>query len=214
MLHHIRREALDRLATAESLRYGELKPVGLDGNVFTYHLKGLIVDRLVRKSEGGDYSLTQAGREYIVRRFEDPMLSAHSIYLIILKRGSEYLLRSRIVQPLLGWSGFIHGEPLAGVDIIEGANKRLLDKTGIQGVELSVVGSALISQYLHDELQSFSHAVLIFGETDMDITINEDETGVNYWAELETADGLLPSSYDIVRAIQSRVAWFEESYRL
>ncbi len=83
MLHHIRRTILDMLAIAESLRYGQLKPKELDGNVFTYHLQGLISDKLIQKNAAGDYCLTHKGRDYIVHRYEDSAYSAHSIFLIV-----------------------------------------------------------------------------------------------------------------------------------
>lgn len=214
MIHHIRRTVLDKLATAESLRYGELKPKDLDGNVFTYHLKGLIVDDLIEKNEAGDYLLTAAGRDYIVHRYEDPALSAHSIFLIVLKRQSEYLLRRRKVQPLLGYTGFIHGEPEAGVGIIETATKRLKDKTGLKDVSLVVAGSALITQHRDDELQSYSHAVILYGETIQEITIEEDATGHNLWSSLDSAEKLIPSCDDIVAMIENKQTWLERSYSL
>lgn len=214
MIHHIRRSVLDKLATAESLRYAELKPKDLDGNVFTYHLKGLITDNLVQKNEAGDYRLTAAGRDYIVHRYEDPASCAHSIFLIVLKRQSEYLLRRRDVQPLLGYTGFIHGEPEAGTDIIQAASERLFKKTGIKDVLLSVVGSALITQYGDNELQSFSHATIIYGETSQDITIENDATGQNFWSTLDLAEKLIPSCADIVEMIDNKQTWLERSYEL
>jgi hypothetical protein len=196
------------------MRYNELKPKDLDGNVFTYHLKGLIVDNLVQKNETGEYSLTYAGRDYIVHRNEDSALSAHSIFLIVLKRQSEYLLRCRDVQPLIGYTGFVHGEPEAGVDIIQTASKRLQDKTGIHDAGLAVVGSALIAQYRLDELQSYSHAVIILGETQSDIEIKSDGTGHNFWASLDSVEKLLPSCEDIVAMVDSKQTWLERSYKV
>lgn len=214
MLHHIRRSVLDQLATAESMRYGELKPKDLDGNVFTYHLKGLIVDNLVRKNETGDYLLTERGRDFIVHRYEDALLSAHSIFLIVLKRQSKYLLRRREVQPLIGYAGFLHGEPEAGVDVIQTAKKRLYTKTGMDNINLSIAGSALISQYRADELQSFSHAIILSGETEQDIETEGDATGSNFWDNLDTAQKLLPSCIDITNMIDNQQTWFEHTYRL
>lgn len=214
MIHHIRRSVLDKLATAETLRYGELKPKDLDGNVFTYHLKGLMVDNLVTKNDAGDYLLTDAGRDYIVHRYEDSTLSAHSIFLIVLTRGSEYLLRRRDVQPLIGYVGFVHGEPEAGVDVVLTAQERLSAKTGIDGVELSIAGSALISQYRDDELQSFSHAVILTGQTDQDIRIEGDDTGANFWSDLTDVQNLLPSCPDIVQMISKNQHHLQETYTL
>lgn len=214
MIHHIRRSVLDKLATAESMRYGELKPHELDGNVFTYHLKGLMVDDLIKKSDEGEYSLTRLGRNYIVHRYENAAESAHSIFLIVLKRGDEYLLRRRDVQPLMGYAGFIHGEPEAGSSIIQTARKRLFDKTGLTNVALSVAGTALISQYQNEELHSFSHAVILFGDTESDIEIEKDATGHNFWSTLSEVDNLLPSCNDIVKMIENKQVWFEHSYDL
>lgn len=214
MLHHIRRSVLDKLATAERIRYGGLKPINLDGNVFTYHLKGLIADGLVQKTADAEYALTQLGRNYIVHRYEDSAKSAHSIFLIVLSRQSEYLLRRRDVQPLLGFSGFIHGEPEAGIAIIETAEKRLSAKTGIKNIDLSVVGSALITQYRADELQSFSHAVIIHGQTDQNITIDHDATGHNFWSSLESVEDLLSSCKDITGMIDNKLTWLEYTYTL
>ncbi|MBC7546490.1 hypothetical protein H7171_01960 [Candidatus Saccharibacteria bacterium] len=214
MIHHIRRSVLDKLATAEHMRYGELKPPDLGGNVFNYHLKGLITDSLVQKNDDGDYSLTHAGRDYIVHRYEDSALSAHSIFLIVLQRGSEYLLRRRAVQPLIGYTGFIHGEPEVGIDIAETAAKRLQDKTGINNVDLTVAGSALIAQYLGDELQSYSHTIILFGQTDQDIEIDSDSTGHNFWANVGTVNNTLPSCADIIKMIEDKQTWYEGFYTL
>lgn len=214
MLHHIRRSILDELATAESKRYGELKPKELDGNVFNYHLKALLADKFVAKTDSGDYCLTRLGRDYIVHRYEKSALSAHSIFLIVIKRGSEFLLRRRDVQPLIGLAGFVHGEPEPGVSVVESASKRLLAKTGIDGVELSVAGSALISQYRDGELQSFSHAVIIYGETQQELAVESDATGHNFWGDLAAADQLLPSCRDIAQTIEAGQTWLDKTYKL
>lgn len=205
---------MDKLATAEYLRYGELKPSDLDGNVFNYHLKGLMVDDLVQKSTAGDYSLTKSGRDYVVHRYEDPTQTAHSIFLIVIKQGSRYLIRRRDVQPLIGYAGFIHGEPEAGTDILQAAAKRLYDKTGIQGLKLSLAGSALITQYRGEELQSFSHAVIICGQTEQAIGVEHDATGHNFWADLDSVENLLPSCVDIISMVENKQSWLERSYTL
>ena len=214
MLHHIRRKILDMLATTQSMRYSELKPADLDGNVFNYHLKGLIVDNLVVKSKEGHYSLSRSGRDYIVHRYEDTLSSAHSIFLIVLKRQSEYLLRRRDVQPLIGYEGFVHGEPLAGADIVQTAAKRLYDKTGIIHADLSIAGAALITQYRDHELHSFSHAVVVYGRTNQDIQIENDDTGHNFWANPYSVNNLLPSCIDIIQMIDNNQSWLERSYEL
>lgn len=213
-MHHIRRTILDELATAETKRYSELKPKNLDGNVFNYHLKGLIADNFVQKNESGDYYLTSLGSDYIVHRYEKAAQSAHSIFLIVIKRQTEFLLRQREVQPLLGFSGFIHGEPEPGVSVELSAKKRLLAKTGIDGIELSVVGSALLTQYYGGDLQSFSHAVILTGESQQELAVKSDATGRNFWGSLTSTDKLLPSCHDIAKMIETGQTWLDRTYDL
>jgi hypothetical protein len=123
-------------------------------------------------------------------------------------------MRRRAVQPLLGYCGFIHGEPEAGVDIVQTATNRLVDKTGIPDVQLAVVGSALITQYQANELQSFSHATILYGQTERDITVEDDSTGHNFWARLGSVEKLLPSCADIIEMIDKERTWLERTYML
>lgn len=211
MLHHIQKSILDRLATAEYSRYAEIKPKDLDGNVFGYHLKQLISDKYVFKNVDGSYCLTQKGREYIVRRFENPTDTAHTIFLIVLKNNHRYLLRKRLVQPMLGYTGFIHGEPKPGENIEDTAKSRLLLKTGIE-TALKICGHALISQYKDDELQSYSHAIILYGQTtEEDIEVS-DKTGENFWTDNLTIENILPSCQDILDMINDGEVWLEKSY--
>lgn len=216
MLHHIRRSILDKLAAAPVKRYGELKPAELDGNVFTYHIKALVVEGYVTKTTDGDYSLTPRGRDYIVRRYEDSVLSAHSIYLIVLKVGDKWLLRERRVQPLIGLSGFIHGEPVHNEDILSAASKRLVEKTGLSS-ELKIRASGLIKIFKASEMQSFSHAIILSGEIselNEENFIQADETGENFLAAEDELPSLhlLPSCLDILDILSSDQTWFELSY--
>jgi hypothetical protein len=199
MLHHIQKTALDTLAAAESLRYSQIKPTELDGNTFGYHLKQLISEDYVAKSTDGSYALTSKGRDYIMHRYEDPTRSAHTIFLVVVRNGDNYLVRRRKVQPMLGKIGFVHGEPEPGMSVVESAQKRLLAKTGISAT-LAVVGSALITQYLADELHSYSHAIILTGKTTDDCHIASDDTGENLWTSSLNDNDILPSCYDIAHA--------------
>jgi hypothetical protein len=125
MLHHIQKSIIELLGFHTSLRYSELKPHGLDGNIFGYHLKQVISDKYVCKIDDGSYALSTKGRDFFVRRFENTQTSAHSIFLIVVKRKNSYLLRRRKVQPFIGKVGFIHGEPTPGMPIQEAARRRL-----------------------------------------------------------------------------------------
>ena len=213
MLHHIQKNILDLLATADSRRYGELKPIDLDGNVCGYHLTRLIVQKVVEKTVAGSYQRTMRGKNAIIHRHEDPVLQAHSILLIVIRCGDKWLVRKRLVQPLLGKVGFVHGEPdAADESVIITAKRRLKEKIGLD-VELSVTCSGLIRIFTDNELQSYSHAVVLYGETDAANVLPSDATGENSWSSLddETIDWL-PSCKDIVNCINTHTSWFDISY--
>jgi hypothetical protein len=202
MLHHIQGNILDQLATASTRRYGELKPSHLDGNVFNYHLKQLISGKYVIKSLDGDYSLTAHGKDYIVHRYEDPLEQAHSIFLIALNRGDDWLMRERLVHPVLGMVGFIHGEPQASEPLLVTAHRRLKEKTGIE-TDLSLHSSGLIRIMRDGACESFSHAIILKGTTQDTFSITSDATGSQHWYTKDqlTQSQVLPSCTDIVTRI-------------
>ncbi|HEX7483734.1 MAG TPA: hypothetical protein VF281_01140 [Candidatus Saccharimonadales bacterium] len=193
---------MDKLSTAETKRYGELKPPELDGNVFGYHLKNLLTEKYISKDEDGAYALTLTGKDYLVHRYENPILQAHSIFLIAVRRGDEWLMRERLVQPLLGMTGFIHGEPIADEPLLDTAQRRLLDKTGLSS-SLSIFSSGLIKITRNETIESFAHAIILTGHTDEDFTINDDQTGRQFWQSTSTLSqsSILPSCSDIATRI-------------
>jgi hypothetical protein len=193
-----------------------MKPKDMDGNIFSYHLKLLVTDHYVVKHEDGLYGLSQKGKDYIVHRYEDVLLQAHSIFLIVIKRGDEWLMRERLVQPLLGMSGFIHGEPVANEPLLTTAAKRLQEKTGLS-VPLSIHNSGLIRIISNGTVESFSHAIILTGETNDDMSSVSDSTGRNYWLPTPALaqPTILPSCTDIITSLTNNdISTFDFSYHV
>lgn len=217
MLHHIQKTVIDNLASKESARYGELKPSDMDGNQFTYHLKQLVIDKYVAQNEDGTYSLTKKGQDYLVRRYEDPEESAHSILLIVIRYGHKLLLRRRRVQPALGKVGFVHGEPLASEPLEQTVRERVQLKTGLDLDNIQTVGSGLVRMYRDNQIESFSHAIIVTANAKTDsLEILQDETGENFWVdekELNAVENLIPSCHDILQLVENNsVIWFDKTY--
>jgi hypothetical protein len=216
MLHHIQKSILDSLSTSEFKRYGELKPQSMDGNIFSYHLKLLVTDRYIVKNEDGLYALSRLGKDYIIHRYEDALLQAHSIFLIVIRRGDEWLMRERLVQPLLGMSGFIHGEPIANEPLLETAARRLQEKTGLH-THLTVHSGGLIRISRGNSIESFSHAIILTGQTDQEMSVTDDATGRNHWLPTTGLQhpAILPSCSEIIdRLINNDRSPFELTYRI
>ena len=217
MLHHIQRSIIDVLSSEESRRYGELKPADMDGNQFTYHLKQLIASKFVGQNDDGTYSLTAEGRTYLVHRYEELSDAAHTIFLMAITHGDNILLRKRLVQPSLGAVGFLHGEPTAPKPLTDSISERITSKTGLAARDIHIHSSGLIRIYRHDELQSFSHAIIVTAELDSEeLPIAQDKTGENFWVsrhDLKAVPNLLPSCQDILQLLdQKNTSWFDLSY--
>lgn len=219
MKHFIQKDVINTLSQVDSANYSDIKPPQMDGNQFTYHLKQLIADKLVAKNPNGTYSLTQTGRAYLVHRYEDQSKSAHSIFLIVLRYNDQIMLRTRKVQPQLGYTGLLHGEPITTSTTEQAIADRTLHKTGLTVNRIKIHGSGLIKIHVAGELQSFSHAIV--AETWVDSLAGfqpEDETGTNLWTtenSLQQTDKLIPSTADILHRINSgQSGWFDLSYDL
>ena len=213
MLHHIQKAILDTLASTPTSRYSQIKPDTLDGNVFSYHLKQLITNKYIERTTDGSYQLRRSGRDYIVHRNEDTTLTAHTIFLLVIKAGDQYLIRRRSVQPLIAYSGFVHGEPIAGEDLVVTAKRRLHEKTNLD-IELYVKGSALISHYIDSELHSYSHAIILYGAAETTTIASGDTTGQNSWRSDLRAFDIFPSCNDIAAMIDAHQTWRDLRYDL
>lgn len=61
--HHIQADIFAKLRHEPTVRYKNLKEPGLEPSQFTYHLKELMKQKLVEKTEEGSYRLASAGVE-------------------------------------------------------------------------------------------------------------------------------------------------------
>ncbi len=218
-MHHIQKHVIDILASRSSAHYADIKPIDMDGNQFTYHLKQLITDKLITKDEDGLYSLTQKGKSYLITRYENPFTMAHTIFLVVIRHGNNILLRRRKVQPLLEYSGLLHGEPSSETGLVASIKQRIELKTGIKNTSPKPKGSCLIKINKDGQIQSFSHAIIAeVLIADDAIPITEDETGINYWChidKLSDEDKLITSTTDILAHLgNNEPIWFDKDYTI
>lgn len=216
-MHHIQRSILDQLASFESARYSQINSSHLDGNIFIYHLRQLIAANYICKNSDGSYSLTQKGKTYIVNRFENPQLQAHSVLLLVIKDQHQgYLMRRRMVQPHLDYVGFVHGEPQADETIITTVKKRLHTKTNLNAKSIEIFSSGLVKM-TSQALESYSNCIVITIEPEKGKLLTEDLTGQNYWLKRSELSNfkLLPSTLAILERIdKDDRSFFELSYQL
>ena len=183
-MHHLQKTILLKLAHLETARFADLKPKGLDSNVFTYHLKQLINSKLVEKQSGGDYCITQKGKLAVINVRLDSkseLEQAHPVlYLTAQNDKGEWLLRKRLVHPAYGKIGFLHIEPNAHEDIFVTARRMFKQRTGLDA-EFRVRGSGFLKILRNDELESYTQFTLLQADSFDGVLNSPGESGHNIW---------------------------------
>lgn len=219
--HHIQRDILYKLVTSPTARFAELKPKDIDGNIFTYHLRQLIKNKYVEKSEDGSYHLTSLGKNIGINirlKSKELLEQAHSIFLLIIRNEKgEWLLRKRLAHPMYGKYGFVHGEPEARKSIYEAANDALGQRTGLSA-EFKPIGHGYITFLLDDEVESFTHCTFLEAYNLSGELIPVTGNGENTWLPEPdfASEDMIPSMTDIVEALRKKDDCFyvELSYQL
>ncbi len=204
--HHIQKRVIRLLVENENARYSDLKPKNIEGNVFSYHLQNLIKRELIAKDSEGSYYLTSIGKLYGINsstKNKDILSQAHSIILLSVKENNKWLLRKRLVQPMYGKIGFMHGEPMAGETIFESAKRILEYRCGLNGV-FKVRGTGFICIKEREELVAYSNFTLLEGTDLTGVFYEKDSHGENTWYENPdfSSQEMIPSMLDMVSKIE------------
>lgn len=204
--HHIQKEILHRLVLHDTARFAELRPPGIDGNLFTYHLQQLIKQKYIVKNDDGTYELTPAGKAVgITIKLSGKALleQAHAVVLLAVRdQDGAWLLRRRAAQPNYGQIGFIHGEPIATESVTDTARAVLERRTGLTA-DFTVAGSGYVHTSRDGSLEHFVAFTLLAAQIEHAEPTGKDETGENIWIHEPdfTASDMLPSMPDLVREL-------------
>ncbi len=209
--HHIQRKIISDLVESESLTYSRLKPANIEGNVFTYHLNNLIKQKLITKDKG-EYTLTNNGKLYGINgavRPQNLLAQAHSIILLSIRDGDRWLVRKRLVQPLFGRVGFMHGEPEAGETISQAGDRILRYRTGLKG-DMSVKGSGYVQIEDENGLVAYSHFTMLEVTNTSGVLQEKDNHGENLWLTRPDFNSveMIPSMPDLARELQKPGLFF------
>lgn len=136
-MHWIQNYVLQQLILFPDRRYADLKPANVEGNLFMYHLRQLVKEKLVQKRADGRYELTGPGQMYADRlslKTFKPRLQPRIVTLIACQnKQGQWLLYRRKRQPLIGQVGFPYGKLHQGETVQKAAERELKEKTGLTG---------------------------------------------------------------------------------
>src|SRR5438874_5275120 len=120
-MHRLQQHILQQLIHNSRLRYAQLKPTDVEGNLFMYHLRQVMSEGWVCKAGDGAYELSPVGQAYVERlslKTLTPRAQPRIVTLMVCQNeDSEYLLFRRKRQPLIGMVGFPYGKLHLGESI-------------------------------------------------------------------------------------------------
>lgn len=135
-MHWIQKDILKKLAKSKGLRYIELKPDSVDGNLFMYHLKQLISDGYIEKNEK-NYSLTKEGKRFVGgtsistgKQVKQPRVF---VMLYCINEKEELLLYKWSRQPYLGHVSLPFSRLRYGQSVTETLKEVIKYKTNLSG---------------------------------------------------------------------------------
>lgn len=202
-MHRLRQHILHQLVRYPNRRYAEIKPVEVEGNLFMYHLNGLLKESWVAKRGDGAYELTSEGlavAEHLSLETFKPRQQATIVTLIACRNAKgEWLFYQRHRQPLIDMVGFPYGKVHQGESVAEAAGRELLEKTGIRA-KLQHRGDGYITIYQGSDVVSQVLFHFFYGRAP-EGQIKAHKTGQAQWASMRdiAPNQLIPSVADLIR---------------
>lgn len=147
--HHIQKHIIGVLLYQKYARFSELRPARTDTNLFSYHLKMLLKNNYLEKTESG-YTLSLKGLSYVDRVSTTQKLSIRSqpkiiTMLVVQNADGDILLQRRQKQPHIDtWTlpyGKLHIEDAS---VRRAAQREAFEKIGIPNAPVEHAGDCYI----------------------------------------------------------------------
>jgi len=138
-LHRAQLSILRTLRHAPAARYSELlRPTGLESDAFKFHLRKLVRQNYVYKSESGAYELTPSGKEFANNLSKtdravqkQPKLSVVIVAMRETDGTTEYLFQQRLRNPFYDFWGCLSGPVQWGESFELAARREFEKQTGL-----------------------------------------------------------------------------------
>lgn len=208
-MNWIQQHVLIELTRHPTRHYSQLRPDGVEGNLFLYHLSGLIKEGLVEKT-GRDYHLSvqglrtagllslDTGRE----RRQPKILNA----IICTDQAGRQLLSRWHRQPNTGRVSFPHGMMHYGMPHLDMAERELAEKAGLTA-KLSYRGEVYVRGLSGNEIDR--HMLIhLFKATNPQPSADQNlrpEVSEPFWEHLSKvpAEDFVPGFYEVAQIVQS-----------
>lgn len=209
MANWIQEHVLGALIRHKTRRYSELRPQDIEGNLFMYHLKGLLREGYVEKDEK-HYRLSQKGMQYVSQlslatgkqRTQPQILNC----IVARNEKNEYLFVRWHRQPNLGLISFPHGMMHFGESSEESVRRELAEKAALTG-DISYINTVLIRSLRAGEVERHMMIRIFKAENVTPLAASiRTEVSEPFWASLRSLppDEFIPGFYELAQEIESK----------
>ncbi len=217
--HTIQKQIIQKLSYANRLRFSELKPDRIESNLFMYHLKQLMKLGFVQKVDNS-YTLTAVGLAHVdklsMKDFKHRVQAKIITILAIEHEDGSWLMLRRLHQPYIGKIGFPSGKVHYGESIQAAAERDLIEKAGLSGLDLTYRGSCNFIFDNNGEIVSNILGQIFYAKTDHEKIEKVSEGCETYWTDMPTkeTDEYIPGYLDIHKALKENKSQFflEKTY--
>jgi ADP-ribose pyrophosphatase YjhB (NUDIX family) len=207
-MHRLQQHIMQQLIMNPCLRYADIKPREVEGNLFMYHLRQLMKDELVVKGEDGLYKLTPKGKQFADRlslKSLSPRVQPRIVTLMAVEDGSgRWLFYRRKRQPLIDKIGFPYGKIHRGESVREAAERELNEKTGLTA-ELEHRGDGYATTFEEGEPVSEILFHMFYGHSPHGELLSRSHIGEPMWlnpADLKPGE-VMSNSLELLRLVQA-----------
>lgn len=211
-MHWIERHILKQLTYGDSLRYKDLIPDGVDGNLFQYHARVLEKRGLIDRNSDG-YTLTAGGKVFVADLSQTKQMNPRKLprpMVMIISRNDEgqYLLFRWSRQPYRGLVSFPFGRQLYGASLQDSAADQLAYKAGYQA-SLEFIGQ--VNSVVRDGGRVTEHlAISVFEAKDLhEVSSPDGLTGKMFWGGVAEV-----SPQECVVGFAQIITWYQDDKRV
>ena len=213
--HHIQKHILSCLMTCQFARFRDMRPPDVDTNLYSYHLKLLIRQGFIEKTDQG-YTLTMPGQAYIDRVnlvTTKRTLQPKIITLLIIQDGyGNVLMYPKRRQPFMGqWTlplGKVHN---SDTSVRQAVQREIAEKISQEiAIDAQHVGDAYIRIKQGDDVLMSTLAHVFYGQVE-----GLDEPNEYWqWVSLRSLDerDTAPAISDIIARTLFRDPFFFEEF--
>lgn len=214
-MHWIQRDIFRKLTSNDGLRYSELKPDNVEGNLFMYHLSQLISAKYIYKKDK-IYLLSDDGKIYVgslsLTKGKKTALPTILVMIFCKNEDGQYLLYKWNRQPHRNLVSLPFCRVRFGQSIYEAVEEAIDYKTGLK-TEAEYSGDIYIRRFEKDEVKSH-YLAHIFTTKEFNGQIGTDGlTGQPFWgnaSELKKSE-LMPGLTEIIDIVEKqKKPFFEE----